>query len=307
VMAGYDAWRAGLTAGGDLFTPGSTAIPAGTADDTQDCAPDCSAPRRELTDLSTRSVFGTPPGVWLGQVSNLTALRRWAADTDTAAARLLARLLEAGHGALGRSRIGALPTLRARDLEHHLGGPAPAADAFVARPTWDNLPRETSPLTRQRSASLVHDLLGHFGNGLVTRLAAQLTEVARILAADAALNPKAAAADPLPPGVGLAQVPAARGLLVHRVRLAGDQIADYRILAPTEWNFHPEGVVAAGLAEVWGYAEAADPRPLARLFITAVDPCVQFDLQVPRAHRPRAEVDERPPAGIIRSPRSPCA
>lgn len=288
VMAGYDAWRAALTAGSDLFTPGSAAVPASVPEDT----PGCNAARRELTDLCTKSVFGTAPGVWLGQVSGLSALRQWAGQTDTAAARLLMRVLEAGHGGLGRSRIAALPTLRARDLDHRLAGPASAADAFVARPTWDQLPRETSPLTRQRSASLVHDLLGHFGNGLLTRLAAQLTEVARILAADAAANPKPAPAqEPLRPGVGLAQVQAARGLLVHRVRLTGDRIADYRILAPTEWNFHPEGVVAAGLAEVWEHAGPADPRPLARLFITAVDPCVQFDLQVPRAHRPRAGED----------------
>ena len=279
VMAGYDGWRAALTAGLDIFTPATTAMP------TAPSAPDDAGARRDLADLCTRTVFGTPPGIWLGQVSTLAALRAWTAQTETAAARLLGRVLRDGHAGLGRSRVAPLPALRAHDLEHHLGGSAAAANAFVARPTWEGLPRETSPLTRQRAAPLVHDLATHFGNGLLTRLAAQLTEVARILAADAGTTLKAAPGrDPLPPGIGLSQVPAARGLLVHRVRIIGEQIAEYRILAPTEWNFHPEGVVACGLAGLWEGSDPVDPRPLARLFIAAVDPCVEFDLQIARTH-----------------------
>jgi uptake hydrogenase large subunit len=281
VMASYDAWRSALTAGVDIFTPGAAALPAAPS------APDDGGARRDLAELCTRAVFGTPPGVWLGQVSSLTTLSVWAEQTDTVAARLLGRVLRGGHGGLGRSRVAPLPALRAHDLDHHLAGSGAAANAFVARPTWEGLPRETSPLTRQRAAPLVHDLTVHFGSGLLTRLAAQLTEVARILAADTGPSPKPAPGpDPLPPGVGLCQVPAARGLLVHRVRIAGEQVAEYRILAPTEWNFHPEGVVACGLTGVWEGSEPADPRPLARLFIAAVDPCVEFDLQVPRTHRP---------------------
>ena len=35
----------------------------------------------------------------------------------------------------------------------------------------------------------------------------------------------------------------ARGLLVHAVRVEGGRIADYAIVAPTEWNFHPRGAL----------------------------------------------------------------
>jgi hypothetical protein len=80
-------------------------------------------------------------------------------------------------------------------------------------------------------------------------------------------------------GVGLAQVPAARGLLVHRVVLTGDRVADYRILAPTEWNFHPDGVVARGLAGLPAGDEATLRRQAAML-ITAVDPCVDYDVSI---------------------------
>ena len=53
-------------------------------------------------------------------------------------------------------------------------------------------------------------------------------------------------------GVGLGQVQAARGLLVHRVAIRAGRVADYRILAPTEWNFHPQGAAALGLATLPG-------------------------------------------------------
>jgi Ni,Fe-hydrogenase I large subunit len=42
-------------------------------------------------------------------------------------------------------------------------------------------------------------------------------------------------------GCGLARVETARGTLLHRVELDGDRVARYAIVAPTEWNFHPQG------------------------------------------------------------------
>ena len=94
----------------------------------------------------------------------------------------------------------------------------------------------------------------------------------------------------LAPGTGLAQVQAARGLLVHRVQIDAGRVTGYRILAPTEWNFHPRGVVATGLADIVANTAPDQLEPLARLFIAAVDPCVDYDLQLPgpdrRPHTP---------------------
>ena len=53
---------------------------------------------------------------------------------------------------------------------------------------------------------------------------------------------------PLADGEAIAWTEMARGLLVHWVRLedspSGPRVADCRVLAPTEWNFHPRGVLA---------------------------------------------------------------
>ena len=275
VMVGYGAWRKALTAGVELFAPGA-ALPAAQPA----AGPAAEGARCGLAELGALRVFGRPPDAWLGQVAGLEALATWAGQTDTAAARLVHRTLTAGQAGLGRADVGALPPLTATDLDRCLDGADPAVDAFVARPTWDGQPRESSPLTRQLEAPLVQDLSRSFGNGLLPRLAAQLVEAARIMTGAAAT-----AAEPtpgeLPAGLGLAQVPAARGLLVHRVRLCDGRVTEYRILAPTEWNFHPAGVVAVGLAGLMEQADPADLEPLARLFVTAVDPCVDFELQLP--------------------------
>jgi coenzyme F420-reducing hydrogenase alpha subunit len=122
------------------------------------------------------------------------------------------------------------------------------------------------------------------GNGLLPRLSAQLVELATLQQSlyiclehlDEPVEPLAAATEK---GVGIAQVPAARGLLVHRVEVDRGRIRDYRILAPTEWNFHPRGVVARGLSTL-SPVDTDTLERQARLFVTAVDPCVDYHLTI---------------------------
>ena len=52
-----------------------------------------------------------------------------------------------------------------------------------------------------------------------------------------------------------------------------------RILAPTEWNFHPQGAIARALAGLDGSDDNALRRQAA-LLIEAVDPCVGYRLRV---------------------------
>ena len=80
-------------------------------------------------------------------------------------------------------------------------------------------------------------------------------------------------------GVGLA--PAARGLLVHDLTLKNGLISDYRILAPTEWNFHPHGVIVTSLTGLQG--PLSDLKTQATLLTELIDPCVGFTLEFERA------------------------
>lgn len=86
-------------------------------------------------------------------------------------------------------------------------------------------------------------------------------------------------------GQGLAWVEMARGLLVYWVSLqlvkGGTVVQACHVLAPTEWNFHPHGVVAQHLSRVGADepADVVDRR--VRLLMAAFDPCVPFDVVHP--------------------------
>ena len=84
---------------------------------------------------------------------------------------------------------------------------------------------------------------------------------------------------------GLAWVEMARGLLVHRVELnatgAATTVRACNVLAPTEWNFHPQGVVAQHIARLGADEPAAVIDRRVRLLMAAFDPCVPFDVVHP--------------------------
>jgi hypothetical protein len=84
------------------------------------------------------------------------------------------------------------------------------------------------------------------------------------------------------PGHGLAWVEMARGLLVHQVTLDGARarVSSCRVLAPTEWNFHPMGEVAQQVSRL--DAEAPDGDRQLRLLMAAFDPCVPFERCAPQ-------------------------
>ena len=155
----------------------------------------------------------------------------------------------------------------------------------MLNPIGKGLPRETSPLTRSADHPLVDALKTDEGFGLVARLVACLSELSRIPAQLLAILDTLDEGTQLEEqplrgaGVGIGQIEAARGRLVHAVELMDEKVSRYRILAPTEWNFHPEGAAARGLAHI---AERGGEHctDLARLFVTAVDPCVGADVRV---------------------------
>ena len=86
-------------------------------------------------------------------------------------------------------------------------------------------------------------------------------------------------------GEGIAWTEMARGLLVHWIRLEpGPRQADtaraarYHVVAPTEWNFHPEGGLARWLAST--------RAPIARVQLAAatLDPCIAFRIDEVAGH-----------------------
>ncbi|MCG7963106.1 MAG: nickel-dependent hydrogenase large subunit, partial [Candidatus Thiodiazotropha taylori] len=78
---------------------------------------------------------------------------------------------------------------------------------------------------------------------------------------------------------GLGEVEAARGRLFHRAVQQQGKIHQYQIVATTEWNFHPQGVVCQGLKTLSAKHEKRLLQQAEQL-ISAVDPCVGFQLEL---------------------------
>ncbi len=251
---------------GDLFGVGASGASSQ--------APGLDALLTDLNDLLTHKVLGVSPEHWLSLIGDPSGFARWCRATETVAARLLRSLLDSGEASLGQAPITALPRLSDEDLIVRMSAPNWAD--FLARPTWGGQPRETSPFTRVNPLPLIEV----YGAGLLVRLAAQLTEVAtglRLLGGNVSGRAVPAAPSAEGNGIGLGRVFAARGLLAHLVHVEDGRVREYRILAPTEWNFHPRGVVARAL-ESLPPGPAEQLRRQAELLITAIDPCVAFKL-----------------------------
>jgi Ni,Fe-hydrogenase I large subunit len=171
-----------------------------------------------------------------------------------------------------------LPTLSAAAWAKELGA-LPSA-AFCAAPTYCGRSYETGALARHSDSMMVKVLLQH-SHRIAARLFARVIDLADCasrlrhpLASDMSLVVDAAA---LGENTGLACVETARGTLLHAVRVDGERIADYAIVAPTEWNFHPDG---AFVREGQGWEAPSREVALLRLkaLSLSLDPCVEYEI-----------------------------
>ncbi len=236
----------------------------------------------ELTAILAEAVFGETLEEWLSR-HDAGELSHWARRNETLAQTLFEYLVQTGMADAGAAEIAPLPAMDTQQLLVILL--SSGAEGFIAQPEWDGHPRETTPLGRLASHPLIRSVNEHYGPGLLARLAALLAELAEIpgkmraLAVTLAEASHEARGPARENGAGLGIAEAARGRLVHAVEISGGMVRSYRILAPTEWNFHPRGAAAKGLASIAGAAPARR-EALARLFITAVDPCVGYELSL---------------------------
>lgn len=154
---------------------------------------------------------------------------------------------------------------------------------FSLRPAFDGQPAETGVLARRRDDTAVAALYSA-GQGVAARLAARYADL-RFLAASL-LEPQGLAgwleAAPVDENIGLARVETARGLLLHLMQIKEGRVDRYIIVAPTEWNFHPQGAFTSEIvgcpASTRNEAEVA-----ARRLALALDPCVACEIVVNKA------------------------
>jgi Ni,Fe-hydrogenase I large subunit len=129
------------------------------------------------------------------------------------------------------------------------------------------------------SQPFVGHVIGRAGCSAVARLLARVVELVSLMRPDRRPRTSSCGAAAPGPGRGLGWVETARGLLVHSVELATGRVKHYRIVAPTEWNFHPRGALPAGLAGT-AAADAGEVKRLVELVVQSLDPCVEARVEV---------------------------
>lgn len=202
------------------------------------------------------------------------------APAQSWAARLMAFAAALDAGPLDASP-GVVDALTAADDAAVAAALLEAGDAFAGEPHLPGRRPEAGPLAR---AACHRDATGG-----AARLAARFAEIAEVArGGTVAAGRSWIRAEQLAPGLGFAAVESPRGRLHHVAELDRQgRVKRYLILAPTEWNFAPEGPFAQALRRLRTPEDAAAARAIEAL-AALFDPCVACRVSVSPA--PPAEM-----------------
>jgi hypothetical protein len=218
-------------------------------------------------------------GQWLAQHNSPEALLDWCRAHSATLAPL--RFLAACHTRANAIEPSAQPlnlldpdqttqSKQLRQVAHAIRHQA----GFAQRPKWQGQCAETGAWTRLRHNPAPTGFCPAGKTSAWSRLASRWIEVLELSSAD--LQPESAApllssgALALGDGQALAWTEMARGLLLHWVQLDSQaRVQAYQVVAPTEWNFHPQGTLARALTQL-----APQDSAGATLLGQAFDACV---------------------------------
>jgi uptake hydrogenase large subunit len=202
------------------------------------------------------------------------ALQIWLSKAHSPMAQLLFQLDELKHERQGSTGTRLLPAWTAAEAQKACAGKWNAA--FSARPEWLGDAAETGAWTYFANNHLLLDVRKQGRSNALIRLLARVMDVVEMASGCAA--PRLDAVSPAA-GEGIAVVRTARGLLMHHVRLAAENVQEYEIVAPTEWNFHANGAFAQdlrGLVEM----DAGRLQQMAHIEALSLDPCVVYEVEL---------------------------
>jgi Ni,Fe-hydrogenase I large subunit len=272
-----------------VITPALAALaPAARRIDGGDGPPsncDVRAVAASIVELAGQHVYGVAPDDWIAR-ADAAAVEAWAQGGPTLPARLFRELL-ADAPALARSDVAPMPAPRREALAAAVVPALRGDPGFGRAPAWNGAPVDTGALARVRAHPFVAAVVAHCGNAVPSRIAARIVELALLLGqlADAPCDEDSAPwadAFAIGTGEGLGAVQTARGLLLHYAKVGDGRVDMYRIVAPTEWNFHPAGALVRGLETLTANDEQRLVRG-ARLAVQALDPCVACGIEVAHA------------------------
>lgn len=217
-----------------------------------------------------RDWLGIPVETWLAW-ERVADLESWWHAADSPAARLL-HAVAATDAGFASQTVPLLP----RETEFQAWWGDDVGESFALLPDWQGKPAETGTLAEYATLPPISEALRKYPSRVLPRVLARMRDVL-VLATGKGGSRMSHEGDGR--GTGLAVVETARGKLMHRIRLENWNVRDYLIVAPTEWNLHPRGALAAGLVG----SDATDATRLlknARMLMLSLDPCVGYDMEM---------------------------
>ncbi len=204
-----------------------------------------------------------------------TLLRELAARSDDP---LLAAVIAAE-----RADFGGVPGAPPTRLDpRRVGERLASRPGFAACPELEG-PIDVSAYGRLSSAPAVRQVAERFGHGLLARLVARRVDAQeladRLSTSLVGALPASAPEDPPAGrrGEGTGWAMTARGPLHYWVRVGEHTVEDLRVVAPTDWTFHPRGVLRDALV---GRRPTSTLRRDAHWLVLALDPCVPWTVEV---------------------------
>ncbi len=234
----------------------------------------------EVQEALRQELFGMDPLAWAGLEPQ--QIKTWVERAAAPAAEMLQEIQGLGIALLGQGEVQGLPWLGLGELGADLR--FKEAEEYAQQPSLNGQIHETTPLSRMWAQPKVQGLIKLFGDGLWMRILSRLLETCQCLSElkTELLDPKQSRLFGQSRSLaaqGVSQIEAARGKLIHRVALEGDRVKQYDILAPTDWNFHPRGILAKSLVGL-PYEGDTSTRLKIELLVHALDPCVDYEIEL---------------------------
>ena len=248
--------------------------------------PEPTVAAQQLAQLQTwleSRILRMPLGGWAAQYRDETAFAAWCKDNADRATPL--QCLAQWHATAqalqpGTRTLDVLDTnLDQQAANLRTIATALAADPdFALRPQWQGACAETGVWSRLRQRQAAPAVTSAWS--LLQARWIELLELISVPTEPPAVLLSSGAL-PLGDGQAIAWCEMARGLLLHWVQLDEQhRVQDYRVLAPTEWNFHPDGALAQAVAQL-NPADAA----AAECLTLAYDPCVECSINMEEIRR----------------------
>lgn len=197
------------------------------------------------------------------RTDGIIALNHWAQTNPSACARTARAHLHLTQWAHGGNAF--IPNVNNLHTIHQHWQ---AETEFALQPHINGTPLESGAWSRTH---LAHRMMGNAW----TRMMARLVDAVELLM-DTDANYLTTGCTHIAEHTALAWTEMARGVLIHIVELnpAKTAVAQYSVIAPTEWNLHPQGRLAKTLSE-----EVDDNMAHIKALVSAFDPCVAVKIE----------------------------